>query len=437
MEGVILGFIIVIALIVMGVPIAMAFGVLAFILLAWFNQDASYLLPTIFIKMRSVVLLSVPLFILFGSILDTSGLAGKMIDFVNSIGQIIKLGKSGLGTVTVAATAMFSAISGTDSAAIACIGTIMIPRLVAQGYQRGHATALIACSGILGQLVPPSVPMIFYAIMTGNSVPGCWLATLGPAIIIVIMYSFLNMLMVRNLPLKMPPKLPTLKEQTKAILVSTYRAIPILVLPVVVLGGVYGGVVTPTEAACLGVVYVIVAGCLFYRTVRYEEIKSAMISASVISGVVLVMIFFTEITSKILIVEGITESLSNWVVAHSPNIFVTLAMLNIVLLFMGMIMNDLSGTVLAAALLYPIAINAGVHPLHFAAIVGVNMGLGTVTPPTAPMLYLAGRIGNSSAEEYMKPALFLMWVGMLPVVIITTYWPGLSLYMPSLAGYSR
>ena len=360
-----------------------------------------------------------------------------MIDFVNSIAQVIKLGKSGLGTVTVAATAMFSAISGTDSAAIACIGTIMIPRLVAQGYHRGHATALIACSGILGQLVPPSVPMIFYAIMTGNSVPGCWLATLGPAIIIVIMYSFLNMLMVRKLPLKMPPKLPTLKDQVNAIMATTYRAIPILVLPVIVLGGVYGGVVTPTEAACLGVVYVLVAGCLFYRTVKYEQVKSAMISASVISGVVLVMIFFTEITSKILIVEGITETLSNWVVENSPNIFVTLAMLNIVLLFMGMIMNDLSGTVLAAALLYPIAINAGVHPLHFAAIVGVNMGLGTVTPPTAPMLYLAGRIGNSPAEEYMKPALFLMWVGMLPVVIITTYWPALSLYMPNLAGYSR
>jgi len=437
MEGVILGFIIVIALIFMGVPIAMAFGVLAIFLLTWFNQDASYLLPTVFIKMRSVVLLSVPLFILFGSILDTSGLAGKMIDFVNSIGQIIKLGKSGLGTVTVAATAMFSAISGTDSAAIACIGTIMIPRLVDQGYSRGHATALIACSGILGQLVPPSVPMIFYAIITGNSVPGCWLATLGPAIIIVIMYAFLNMLMVRKLPLKMPPKLETLKEQAKAISMSTYRAIPILALPLIVLGGVYGGVVTPTEAACLGVMYVIVAGCIFYRTLGYKEIKSAMISASVISGVVLVMIFFTEITSKILVVEGITETLSAWVVKVSPNIFVTLAMLNIVLLFMGMIMNDLSGTVLAAALLYPIAINAGIHPLHFAAIVGVNMGLGTVTPPTAPMLYLAGRIGNCRAEDYIKPALFLMWVGMLPVVIITTYWPGLSLYMPNLAGYAR
>jgi len=433
MEGVVIGFAIVVGLIILGVPIAMAFGVLSYFLIVWFDADPSYLIPTCFIKIRSVILLSVPLFILFGHLLDASGLAKRLIDFVNSIiGHI----KGGLGTVTVVTTAMFSAISGTDSAAIACIGTVMIPRLEEHGYPRGHATALVACSGILGQLVPPSVPMIFYAIITGNSIPAVWLATVGPAILIVIMYTLLSRWAVRKLPIKVSSKPPNIKEHAKRVGRSTYQASPVLALPFIVLGGIYGGIVTPTEGACLGVVYVLVVASL-YRSLSLSETGKSLISASVISGVVLVMIFFTEVSSKILVVEGVTEELTNWILGVSPNIYVTLFLLNIVLLIMGMMMNDLSGTVLAAALLYPIAIGAGVHPLHFAAIVGVNLGLGTVTPPTAPMLFLAGRIGNCSADEYMRPAMFFMWVGMLPVLFLTTYWPALSLTFPRLAGYVR
>ncbi len=434
MEAVVFGFVLVIVLIVIGVPVAMAFGVLSFYLVLWSGADASYLIPTTYIKIRSVVLLSVPLFILFGNLLDASGLARRMIEFVNSIiGHI----KGGLGAVTVVATAMFSAISGTDSAAIACIGTVMIPRLEEHGYPKGHATALVACSGILGQLVPPSVPMIFYAIITGNSIPAVWLATIGPAAVIVVIYCFLSGFAVRRLPIKVIAKAPTFGEHMGNIRRSMVKALPVLVIPLIVLGGIYGGIVTPTEGACLGVFYVLAIALLFYRAIGFADIYRSMTSAAIISGVVIIMIFFTEVSSKILIVEGITEDLSNWVMAISPNMYVVLLLLNVVLLLMGMMMNDLSGTVLAAAILYPIAIKAGVHPLHFAAIVGVNLGLGTVTPPTAPMLFLAGRIGNCSADEYMRPAMFFMWVGMLPVLFITTYWPALSLTIPRLAGYIR
>ena len=413
-------------------PIAAAFCALAVFLSVWFNADPSYLVPTVFIKIRSVVMLAVPLFILLGNVMDASGLATKLINFVNSIvGQV----KSALGTITVATTALFGAISGTDSAAIACIGTVMIPKMQDQGYPRGHATALVACAGILGQLVPPSVPMIFYAIVTGNSIPACWLATVGPAIIMVIIYSLLNAFAIRKFPLKVITQTLAFKEHAKSVALATYKAIPVILLPVIVLGGIYGGIVTPTEGACLGVVYTVIVACLGYRTVGFKTLWHSAISAAVTSGVIILMTFFILITSKILVVEGITGQLAAWMLATSPNIYVTLLLLNIVLLVMGMMMDDLSGTLLAAAVLYPIAVSAGVHPLHFAAVVGVNLGLGTVTPPTAPMLYLAGRIGNSPPEEYMKPAMFFMWVGMLPLVFLTTYWPTLSLTLPGLLGY--
>ena len=433
MEFALIGFAVCLILIIIGVPIAMAFGVLTVILLLFFGQDAGYLVEVTYKKVDSVLLFAVPLFILFGSLLDATGLAKRLIDFIN---LILGRFRSGLGAVTVVTTALFSSISGTDSAAIACIGTVMIPRLVEKGYDRGHSTALVACSGILGQLVPPSVPMIFYAIITGSSILGVWFSTLGPAIVIVIMYCFLNSWAIKKMPIVSEKKSGTLTEQAVQITRAGINCTPVLVLPLFIFGSLYSGLITPTEVALIGVFYVLVLGGL-YRVLTWEQIKKAAVSTAVISGAVTLMFYFTETTSKILILEGITDELAAWVVNNSPNQAITLFMLNVILLLLGMMMNDLSGTVLSAGLLWPIAEAAGVSPYHFAAITGVNLGLGTVTPPTAPMLFLAGRIGKSSAEEYIKPALVLMWAGMVPVLILTTYCPGLCLIIPRALGFIK
>ncbi len=433
MEFALIGFLVCLILIIIGVPIAMAFGVLTVLLLAFFGQDAGYLIEVTYKKVDSVILFAVPLFILFGALLDATGLAKRLIDFIN---LLLGRFRSGLGAVTVVTTALFSSISGTDSAAIACIGTVMIPRLVEKGYDRGHSTALVACSGILGQLVPPSVPMIFYAIITGSSILGVWFSTLGPAIIIVIMYCFLNAWAVKKMPIVSEKNEGPLRTQVTNITSAGVRCTPVLILPIFIFGSLYSGLITPTEVALIGVFYVLILG-FFYRVLHWRQIKAAAISTAVISGAVTLMFYFTETTSKILILEGVTDELAAWVVNNSPNQAATLLMLNVILLLLGMMMNDLSGTVLSAGLLWPIAAAAGVNPYHFAAITGVNLGLGTVTPPTAPMLFLAGRIGQSSAEEYIKPALVLMWAGMVPVLLITTYWPSLCLYIPRALGFIK
>lgn len=409
----------------------MAFGILTLILLGWSGQDAGYLIEVTYRRIDTILLMSVPLFILFGSLLDATGLATRLVEFVNLLlGKI----RSGLGAVTVVTTALFSSISGTDSAAIACIGTVMIPRLVEKGYTRGHATALVACSGILGQLVPPSVPMIFYAIITGNSILGVWFSTLGPAMVIIVMYIFLNAMMTRKMPIVVAEKSESMQEYFKKLGRMGIKCLPVIALPVLIFGSLYSGLITPTEVATLGVIYVVIMG-YGYRALKWNDIKEAMITTAAISGAVTLMFYFTETTSRILILEGVTDRMGEWIVTHSPSQVVTLLMLNIILLLMGMMMNDLSGTVLSAGLLWPIAQTAGVDPYHFAAITGVNLGLGTVTPPTAPMLFLAGRIGQCSAGEYIRPALVLMWAGMLPVLALTTYWPDLCLFVPRLAGY--
>ncbi|MCF8108913.1 MAG: TRAP transporter large permease [Desulfohalobiaceae bacterium] len=431
MEIVLLGFGVCLMLIVIGVPIAMAFGILTLILLAWSGQDPGYLVEVTYKRIDTPLLMSVPLFIMFGALLDATGLARRLIDFVN---LLIGKFRSGLGAVTVVTTALFSSISGTDSAAIACIGTVMIPRLVEKGYTRGHATSLVACSGILGQLVPPSVPMIFYAIITGNSILGVWFSTIGPAIVIILIYIILNALMTRKMPLVREKPSTSFPDFLKKLKRTGLGSFPVILLPVLIFSSLYTGLITPTEVACMGAVYVILMGYC-YRALQWSQVKEAMITTAVISGAVTLMFYFTETTSRILILEGITDEMAQFIVDHSPGQAATLLMLNAIFLLMGMMMNDLSGTVLSAALLWPIAEAAGVNPYHFAAITGVNLGLGTVTPPTAPMLFLAGRIGNCAAEDYIRPALTLMWVGMLPVLLLTTYWPGLCLFVPRLAGY--
>jgi len=431
MEATIIGFSLVFLLIVLGVPISMAFGFLAFFLAIWFNMDPAFLMPVTFVKIRSVIILAGPLFILLGGVIHLSGLAGRLVDLVNAVmGRI----RGSLGAVAVVALAIFGSITGAISAGIACIGTIIIPKMEEMGYPRGHATALVACAGVLGQLIPPSVPMIFYAYLTGQSIPAVWLASVGPGIVVVIIYIFLNWLMSRNFPLVMPPKLG-FKEQTKTAATALYRGIPVLLLPVLILGAVYGGITTPTEAAAVGVVYIFVVAGLFYRSFTLRELGRTIYSAGATSGVIIIMLFFILITSRILIVETIPQQMADWVTETMASPVLVLLMINVIMLIMGMLMDDLSGTLLAATMLYPIVTAIGVNPLHFAAIVGVNLGLGCVTPPCAPMLFLAGRIGNCPAEQYMKPALILMFAGMLPVLAVTTYWPELSLFLPKLAGY--
>lgn len=429
MEALGIGIIILCILMIIGVPVAMAFGALSLFLATWFGVDSGILIPTAFYKIKSLVLLAIPFFIMIGGLMGTSGLASRLINFVDAlVGRF----RGGLGAVTVVSCAVFGAIAGTCSAGVAAIGTIMIPKMVEHGYSRGHSTALVSCSSILGQLIPPSVPMILFALVTMQSVRGCWLATVGPGILTVLIFCIFNYFMVRKFPnLKIRPK-ASFTEQTKELGKAGYQSFWALLLPILILGGVYGGITTPTESACIGVVYVIPVSFFLYKTLTLRELGNTFVTTATTTGVLVIMLFFVMITSRILTLEQIPQQLASWLIEFSPNKYVTLAMINIFLLIIGMLMDDVSGTLLVAPILLPVMVTIGVHPLHFAAITGVNLGLGNVTPPTAPILYLGGRIGKCSIEKYLKPSLILMYGGMLPVLIATTYWPDLSLFLPRL-----
>lgn len=433
MATLLIGIVLLIVFMILGVPVAMSFGAMAIFLAAAFDVNSGLLIPTAFHQIKSVVLLTIPFFILVGCLMSKGGLAERLIDFVNSFAGRIK---GGMGAVAVVACAMFGSIGGSCSSAVAAIGSIMIPRMEEHGYDRGYATALIACSSILGQLIPPSVPMILYALVTYQSIPGCWLATIGPGLILVLIFSGLNFYMVRNMPVQVTPPMP-LNERVRTMARSTARASLTLLLPILILGAIYGGVATPTEAACVAMFYVVPVSMFIYKSLGWKALKESITIGATTTGVLIIMFFFVTINTRIMTMEQLPQEMAAWLMTITPNKYLLLLLINMFLLVIGMIMDDISGTVIAASLLFPVMKEIGVDPLHFAAILGVNLGLGNVTPPTAPILYLAGHIGKARIETYLKPSLVLTYGGMMPVVLLTTYWPDLSLFLPRLFGYAK
>ena len=419
---------ILIGLLVLGVPVPFCFMAAVLFLFTLGNYDPMFIMATGFHKINSMAVLCVLFFILMGGLMSSTGVASRLVNISDSI---LGRKKSGLGTVSIVSCAIFGAIAGTCTAAVSAIGSIMIPRMVERGYPRGHATGLVACSSVLGQLIPPSVPMILYAWVTWQSVAACFLSTVVPGIILVIIYSIINWFMCQKLPIKVSPPISP-KEQVKEFGQASYKGFSALLMPIIVLGGIYGGIFTPTESAGVATLYCVFVGFFIYRTLNFKQLMNTMVNSITTTGVVILMVFFVMILSRLYVMENVPQRLVATLTGITDNKYILLLMVNLFLIIIGMLMDDFSGTLLAAPLLFPLMQEIGVHPIHFAAILGTNLGLGNVTPPTAPILYLAGRIGKCKFDELITPAVIFMIFGAIPVVLLTTYFPFLSLWLPHL-----
>ncbi|GHT00249.1 C4-dicarboxylate ABC transporter permease [Synergistales bacterium] len=420
---------ILIVTIMVGIPVPFCFMAAALYMGVIYFPDFSFLTTVGFRGLNSLTLLSIPFFIMAGALMSSAGIAVRLTNFANSmLGRM----RGGMGAATIVACAIFGAISGTCSSAVACIGSIMIPRLEELGYPRNYSTAMVSCASVLGQLIPPSVPMILYGWVTQESVAACFLSTVGPGLILMTVFCVINYFMVKDLPtLKVDPPL-TAPERNKVVRTAFRKGIWSLIMPVIILGGIYGGITTPTESAAVAVAYSIVIGFFVHRELEPKSLWKAFCVSATTSGVICLMLFFVSMLGRVYAMQQVPQKIAHFLLTFSDNKYVILLMVNVFLIIIGMMMDDLSGTILAAALLLPLMKQIGVHPVHFAAILGTNLGLGNVTPPCAPILYLGGRIGNVPINEYIKPAMVFMVVGHIPVILITTYFPELCLWLPRL-----
>lgn len=424
-----LTFIILVALLLLGVPVPFAFGGSTIFLISVFGFDPVALFSTSYTQLSSVTLLAIPLFIVAGGVMEKGRIGEALINWVN---VFVGRSKSGLTWVTCITSAIFGSICGSGAATLSCIGSIVAPMMREKKYPVGVAAACACCAAPLGLLIPPSAMQILVAWTLNISVLACFLATVVPGVILTFLLGLTSQWLLRKYDdIETEPKVSG-SEWMALFGRRTKTAIPALIMPVIILGGIYSGVMTATESAGIAVVYAVPVAMFVYKKMNLRGLAVTLKESAVSTGVVMCMIGIVMMMSRILTQQGLPQQICDLLLSVSDNKYVILIMVNIFMVILGMIMDDTSATLLAAPILFPVMQQIGVSPYQFAAIMGVNIGMGNITPPSAPFLYLSARIFNTSAGKIMKPVLWLIAFGYLPTLILTTFIPEVSLTLPRL-----
>ncbi|MGI6616552.1 MAG: TRAP transporter large permease [Saccharofermentanales bacterium] len=430
MTHLLISFVILIVLLILGVPVMYCFGASLLYAGSTLGYTATSIMPTIYGKLSSVVLLSIMLFILAGKIMEKGKIGEALIGFVEMfVGKI----KGALAVITTVSSAVFGSICGSGMATLSCIGSMMMPRMKEKKYPMEWAAAVAACAAPIGMLIPPSSLCIVVAWGANLSVIACFLSTLIPGIILTILISLVSWFMLRKNPnVEAGSGIAEGITLRQAFLPRAKHAFPALLMPLLILGGIYGGIMTATEAAAVAAIYAIPVAIFFYKGVTVRGMKDVLVESSKTTGIVMVMCVMTMALGHILTQEQLPMQLLGLLTRISGNQMVILLMINIFLIIIGMIMDDTCATMLCSPLLIPIGVGIGVNPYQMCAIMVVNIGMGNVTPPTAPFLYMASGMAGISAAKVIKPVLILILFAYVPTLILTSYIPELSTWLPNL-----
>jgi len=412
-------------LLVLGVPVGVAFALIVMAKADAWNIDLLSLASIPYDTISSFPLLAIPLFLLGGELMNRGGLIRQLTAVCD---LVLKWSTAPLGYVMIAASALMGAITGSSVATVAAIGGTVGKEMTARGYPVGYTAALNASAGLLGVLIPPSIPLILYGSIVGVSITQLFTASIGPGVVTLLVFFAVHKLMVgrvlpggRELQAAVPVGEPT--RSTGNVIV---RSVPALMLPVLVLGGIYSGVFTPTEAAAVAAVYALAVSVLG-RMTKVGELGGIFGRAAVSSAAILVIIGFTSIFNRAMVLEQIPQSIASYATSLTDSPLVFLLAVNVVLLLIGMFMETNAATLLMGPLLAPAAARYGIDPVHFAIILVTNIELGLLTPPMAANLYVAARtIGCNVVAllRYLGPFL----LAALAVQGLITYVPQLSLW---------
>lgn len=415
-------------MILVGFPLFVSFGVGGLAMIFFLEMNANFAIPAIYTNLNSFVLMAIPFFIFAGGIMTEAGISARIVEFANAV---VGRFKGGLGLVTIISCALFGAISGSSASSVATIGMTILPQMEKYGYRREYATALVACSGLLGQLIPPSIPMILFGMITNTSVASCFLAAATPGVLIVLVYGIINYLYCRRRKeiqvLKLEDSVSAVNHFTKA----ARRSALALLMPILVLGGIYGGIFTPTEAGCVAVVYALCVG-VGTRRLTWNSFRHAAEETASIEGAIVFIIAFIVIMGRIFTYERLPDAIASAMLNLTENRILLLLLINLFMIIMGMIMDDVSSMLLAAPLLYPLFMKLGVHPVQMAAIMAVNQGSGQMTPPVATNLFTAARVSGIPVSSFVKDCVPFLVFGSLPVLLLVTFVPEISLWLPRL-----
>ncbi|CAN2326030.1 TRAP C4-dicarboxylate transport system permease DctM subunit domain-containing protein [Fusobacterium sp. oral taxon C10] len=407
-------FLIFFILLMLSVPIGYAIGIATLItLISFSNIPITMIAQNAVAGVDSFPLLAIPFFMLAGNLMSSGGIAKRLVDFFESIiGHIT----GGLGMVTVVVCMFFAAISGSAVATVSAVGAFMIPEMVKHGYSKSFSAALTAAAGTIGVIIPPSVPFVIYGVVSGSSITELFTAGFLPGILMGVALIIICYIVSKKNGYKGTDKKISLKD----ILISFKKAFWAILSPVIILGGIYSGKFTPTEAAVISVVYSFVVGVFIYKELDFKGAYTAFKDAIVVNGATTFMVGLSTAFAALLTMEQIPAKIASFILSISNNSFIVLLLINIFLLLVGMFIDNIPATIILTPILLPIAISFGMSPITFGIMLTMNLAIGFCTPPYGIDLFVASAISKVGIDEISKQILKMI-VSLIIVLLLVTY----------------
>lgn len=413
-------------LLALNVPIGISLGIPSIIAIIIADLPLEMLPINVFSAASKFSLLAIPFFIIAGNIMEKAGISEKLIDLAKAM---VGHRRNGVGMVCVIVSCFFAAISGSGPATVAALGIIMIPAMINAGYKPTYAASLMAAGGAIGVIIPPSITYIVYGSISGASIGEMFMAGIIPGLMMGAALVIVTMIVSKKADLK-PLEKATGNEKKKAFKDAIWG----LLMPVIILGGIYSGIFTPTEAAAVSAVYGLVIGVYVYKRIKLNDMRKLIINSASQTGVVLFVMITASLFAWVITVDGIAADIGTWITnITNGNIILFLMLTNVILLIAGCVMDAVSALYIFTPILLPVALSMGYDRTSFGILMCVNLAIGLITPPVGVNLYVACGIANVSIKELIKDLLPII-IGLLVVLLIVTYFPQIPMILPNLLG---
>lgn len=424
-------FIALFLMLAIGVPVGFAIGGATMVSM-YFCSDLNMVVNAqyCYSGISSFTVMAIPFFMLAGLIMSTGGIAKRIVNFASALIDFVT---GALGCVTVLACMFFGALSGSGMATTSAIGGMMIPEMKRKGYDPAYAATLVCFGGIVGPIIPPSLSFVLYGATTGTPVPSLFLGGVLPGVFLGLVFLAMNIYMCRKSGTDLRSessvtKVPVgvfMKNRLKAIGAATKEGIWALLSPVIILGGIYSGIFTPTEAACVSVIYSVVISLFVYKDMKPKDLFNVLLDAAVLNGITSFLLGYSTVFSTFMTFEKVPQMITLFLTGVSSNPYVVLLLINLILLAVGCFLDTVPAVIVMAPMLLPTVRALGVDPVHFGVIMCVNLAIGLCTPPYGCNLFVGAAVAKIKMESMFKYIFPFLAVAIAALMIIT-YVPWLS-----------
>lgn len=406
-----------------GAPIMTALGLSAAAALQAGDRSLLIVVQMAFQSLDSFNLMAVPFFILAGHLMQSGGIARRLVRLANAIVGWIR---GGLGAVAVLTSMLFATVSGSSSATTAAVGSVLIPEMEKKGYPRSFAASIAAASGELGAIIPPSIPMIVYALTANVSVGALFIAGILPGLVITLSL-ILTVCVIAGIQGFDEVTRVGAKEWLKEMFAAFRDAILALLMPVIILGGIYGGLFTATEASCIAVLYGWFLGMFIYKEITLKNLLGIFARAAVMSSIILLIVAFAAVFAYLLTINQVPQQVAAMLGSITSSPFVFLLLVNAMLFVVGMFIEALAAILIIVPILAPISVSFGIDPIHFGIVVIINLAIGMVTPPVGVNLFVVCEVANLKMHQLARYLIIFLAVLVVDVIIIS-YVPAISTF---------